>query len=139
MDNVAVVVDELEAAIAFFADLGLERDGGTTVEGPWVDGCVGLTGVRSEIFMMRTPDGLTKLELTKYHAPDAVSVPAPPANTIGLHRLMFAVDDLEATLERLRPHGAEVLGEVTRYEDAFLLCYLRGPAGIIVALAEELP
>ncbi|MFF8406224.1 VOC family protein [Streptomyces sp. NPDC015684] len=140
MDNVAIVVDHLDAAVAFFTDLGMELEGRAQIEGLYADRTVGLDGVRSDIAMMRTPDGHSKLELTKYHAP-AVSDAEPgnpPPNTLGLHRVMFAVDDIDDTIARLRPHGAELLGEVARYEDIFRLCYLRGPAGIIVALAEQI-
>jgi catechol 2,3-dioxygenase-like lactoylglutathione lyase family enzyme len=138
MDNVAIVVDDLPAAIAFFVELGLELQGQATIEGPWADLTVGLEGVRSEIAMVRTPDGHSQLELTKYHSPPALNPnPSPPPNTVGLHRVMFAVDDLDDTLARLKPHGAEVLGEVANYENIFRLCYLRGPAGIIVALAQQ--
>jgi catechol 2,3-dioxygenase-like lactoylglutathione lyase family enzyme len=140
MDNVAIVVDDLEAAIAFFTELGMEREGGAQIEGLWVDRSVGLDGVRSVIAMMRTPDGHSKLELTKYDTPAAIgsTPPDPPANTLGLHRVMFGVDDIDDTLARLRSHGAELLGEVARYEDSYRLCYLRGPAGIILALAEQI-
>jgi catechol 2,3-dioxygenase-like lactoylglutathione lyase family enzyme len=140
MDNFGVVVDDLEAAIAFFAELGLEPEGRQSIEGRWAERVVGLDDMRSEIAMMRTLDGQGRLELTKYHRSTALSaVPkiAPP-NTLGLHRVMFAVDDIEATVARLQPHGAELLGDISRYEDSFLLCYLRGPSGIIVALAEQL-
>jgi catechol 2,3-dioxygenase-like lactoylglutathione lyase family enzyme len=138
MDNVAIVVDDLDAAVAFFTELGMELDGKAQIEGVWADRTVGLDGIRSEIAMMRTPDGHSKLELTKYHAPAAVAADNPPPNTLGLHRVMFAVDDIDDTVARLRAHGAELLGEVTRYENIFRLCYLRGPAGIIVALAEQI-
>jgi catechol 2,3-dioxygenase-like lactoylglutathione lyase family enzyme len=140
MDNVAIVVDDLDAAVAFFTELGMELDGKAQIEGPWADRTVGLDGIRSEIAMMRTPDGHGKLELTRYHAPAAAAAGPqdPPPNTLGLHRVMFAVDDIEDTVARLRGHGAELLGEVARYENIFLLCYLRGPAGIIVALAEQI-
>ncbi|HEX4291797.1 MAG TPA: VOC family protein [Trebonia sp.] len=140
MDHVGVVVDDLEAAIAFFVELGMELEGAVPVEGPWVDRVCGLDDVRAEIAMMRTPDGHGRLELTKYRTPAALS-PEPenaPANTLGLRNVMFAVDDLEDVLARLRGHGAELVGEVTRFEDSYLLCYVRGPAGIIVALAEQL-
>jgi catechol 2,3-dioxygenase-like lactoylglutathione lyase family enzyme len=139
MDNVAIVVDDLDAAVAFFTELGMELEGKGQIEGLFADRTVGLDGIRSEIAMMRTPDGHSKLELTKYHAPAAVPAPGNlPPNTLGLHRVMFAVDDIHDTVARLRAHGAELLGEVARYEDIFLLCYLRGPAGIIVALAEQI-
>jgi catechol 2,3-dioxygenase-like lactoylglutathione lyase family enzyme len=140
MDNVLIVVDDLEAAIAFFTELGLELEGETTVEGQWVDRIVGLDGVRSDIAMMRTPDGHGRIELDKFHTPKAVRAEPEdaPVNTLGIRRIMFAVDDLEEVLARLRAHGAELLGEVIRYEDMYKLCYIRGPEGIIVALAEEL-
>ena len=140
MDNVAIVVDDLDAAVAFFTELGMELEGKGQIEGLWADRTVGLDGVRSDIAMMRTPDGHSKLELTKYHAPaaDGAEPENPPPNTLGLHRVMFAVDDIHDTVARLRAHGAELLGEVAQYESIFLLCYLRGPAGIIVALAEQI-
>ncbi len=140
MDNVGIVVDDLDAAVAFFAELGMELEGKGQVEGLWADRTVGLDGVRSEIAMMRTPDGHGKLELSRYHAPAAAGAGPqdPPPNTLGLHRVMFAVDDINDTVARLRAHGAELLGEVAQYESMFLLCYLRGPAGIIVALAEQI-
>jgi len=140
MDNVAIVVQDLDAAIQFFAELGLVLEGRMQVEGDWVDRVVGLTGVRSEIAMMRTPDAHSRLELTKYHAPAAVTVQTktPPANTLGLHRIMFAVEDIDGVLARLRKHGAELFGEVAQYEQMYRLCYLRGPEGIIVALAQRI-
>ena len=139
MDNVAIVVDDLDAAVAFFTELGMELEGKGHIEGLFADRTVGLDGVRSEIAMMRTP-GHSKLELTKYHVPAAVGAGPenPPPNTLGLHRVMFAVDDIQDTVARLRAHGAELLGEVAQYESIFLLCYLRGPAGIIVVLAEQI-
>ncbi|WP_433272366.1 VOC family protein [Actinosynnema sp. CS-041913] len=137
MDNVAIVVDDLAAAKAFFAELGLELEGEATVQGSEVDRLVGLVGVRSDIAMMRTPDGHGRLELTKYHTPSSpAGDPRAPANTLGAHRVMFAVDDIDDILDRLRPHGAELLGELVQYENSYRLCYLRGPAGILVALAE---
>ncbi|WP_395244144.1 VOC family protein [Agromyces sp. MMS24-K17] len=139
LDNVAIVVDDLDAAIAFFTDLGLEFEDRAFIDGDFADQTVGLDGIRSEIAMMRTPDGHGRLELTTYLSPEA-SAPSPavpPPNTLGLHRVMFAVDDLDATLARLRPHGAEPLRDVANYEDVYRLCYVRGPAGIIVALAEQ--
>ena len=141
MDNVAIVVDDLDAAVAFFTELGMELEGEAPIEGDWVDRVNGLDGVRVDIAMMRTPDGHGKLELTRYHTPAAVGAGPenpPPPNTLGLHRVMFAVDDIHDTIARLRPHGAELLGEVAQYENIYLLCYLRGPAGIIVALAEQI-
>jgi catechol 2,3-dioxygenase-like lactoylglutathione lyase family enzyme len=140
MDNVGIVVDDLDTAIAFFTELGMELEGRAQNEGDFVDLTVGLDGVRSEIAMMRTPDGHGRLELARYQTPAAVAaVPEnPPPNTLGMHRVMFAVDDINDSVTRLRAHGAQLLGEVARYQDAFLLCYLRGPAGIIVALAEAI-
>jgi catechol 2,3-dioxygenase-like lactoylglutathione lyase family enzyme len=139
MDNVGIVVEDLDAAIAFFAELGMQVEGRAQIEGLWADRTVGLDGVRSEIAMMRTPDGHGRLELAKYHAPAAVASDpqSPSPNTLGLHRVMFAVDDVDGTVERLRAHGAELLGEVARYRDSYRLCYIRGPAGIVVALAEQ--
>jgi len=140
LDNVAIVVENLDAAIAFFADLGLELEGRAQIEGGWADGVVGLIGVRSEIAMMRTPDGRSRLELTEYRIPPAVQTePVQPAsNTIGLHRLMFNVDDVDATFARLESHGATLVGKIQDYEGIYRLCYLRGPSGIIVALAQDL-
>ena len=140
MDNILIVVDDLKAAIAFFAELGLELEGETTVEGEWVDRIVGLDGVRSDIAMMRTPDGHGRLELDRFHTPPAVRAEPvnAPVNTLGIRRIMFTVDDIEDVLARLQTLGAELIGEVVRYEDSYRLCYVRGPEGIIVALAEEL-
>lgn len=130
MDHVGVVVDDLDAATAFFTELGMELEGRTPVEGRWVDRVVGLDGVRVEIAMMRTPDGHGRIELTRFRTPAAVSAePAhAPPHTLGIRRIMFAVDDLADVLARLRAHGAELVGEVARYEDAYRLCYVRGPA-----------
>lgn len=140
MDHVGVVVDDLEAAVAFFTELGMEVEGRMPVEGRWVDRVAGLDGVRVDIAMMRTPDGHGRLELTRFHTPAAVGVEPEnaPANALGIRNVMFAVDDLEGVLARLRPHGAELVGEVGQYEDRYRLCYVRGPEGIIVALAEQL-
>ena len=139
MDNVAIVVDDLKAATAFFVELGLELEAEATVEGRWVDRIVGLDGVRSDIAMLRTPDGHGRLELTKFHSPPATTAePNAPVNTLGMGRIMFAVDDIEDVLAGLQAHGAELVGEVVQYEDKYRLCYVRGPEGIIVALAEEL-
>ena len=140
MDHVSVVVDDLEAAKAFFVELGMEQEGEGLVEGPWVDRVNGLDGVRVDIAMMRTPDGHSRLELTKFHSPAVVS-PEPKnalGNTLGLRSIMFAVEDLDDVVDRMRNHGAELIGEIEQYEDSYRLCYVRGPAGIIVALAEEL-
>ena len=140
MDNVGIVVDDLPAAIAFFVELGLEVEGEMPVEGRWVDQVVGLDGVRVDIAMLRTPDRHSRLELIKFQKPAAVSAEPTnaPANTLGIRRIMFAVDDIDEVLARLQARGAELVGEVAQYEDKYRLCYLRGPEGIIVALAEQL-
>ena len=140
MDHVSVVVEDLEAAKAFFVELGMELEGEAPIEGPWVDRINALDGVRVDIAMMRTPDGHGRLELTKFHNPAVIS-PEPKnalGNTLGLRSIMFAVDDIDAAVAGLRAHGAELIGEVEQYEDIYRLCYVRGPEGIIVALAEEL-
>jgi len=139
IDNIGIVVDDLKAATAFFVELGLELEGETTVEGQWVDRVVGLDGVRSDIVLMRTPDGHGRLELTRFHTPPATTAePNAPANTLGIRRIMFAVEDIEDVLARLQAYGAELVGEVVQYEDKYRLCYLRGPEGILIALAEQL-
>jgi catechol 2,3-dioxygenase-like lactoylglutathione lyase family enzyme len=140
MDNVLIVVDDLAAAIAFFVELGMELEGQTTVEGESVDQLVGLDGVRADIAVVRTPDGHGRVELTKFHTPKAISAEPKnaPANTLGIRRIMFAVDDIEDVVARLRTHGAELVGELVTYEDSYRLCNVRGPEGIIVALAEQL-
>ncbi|MET8909950.1 VOC family protein [Micromonospora sp. NPDC004551] len=140
MDHVSIVVDDLEAAVSFFAELGMELEGEAPIEGPSVDRLNGLDGVRADIAMMRTPDGHGRVELTRFRSPAAVSAepPAAPPNTLGLRSIMFAVDDIEDVVARLRTRGAELVGELTRYEDSYQLCYVRGPAGVIVALAEQL-
>ena len=139
MDHVGIVVDDLDAATAFFVELGLELQGGGPVEGGWVDRVVGLQGIRVQMAMMATPDGHGRLELVKFHAP-----PGPggdrraPANTPGIRHLAFAVGDIDAVVARLKARGAEMVGEVERYRDMYRLCYLRGPEGIIVELAERI-
>jgi catechol 2,3-dioxygenase-like lactoylglutathione lyase family enzyme len=140
MDNVGVVVDDLAAAIAFFAELGLALEGEAQVEGHWVDRVVGLHGVQVDIAMMRTPDGCGRLELMKFRRPKATNAEGKnvPPNTLGIRRIMFAVKDIENVLARLRAHGAELVGELAQYEDSYRLCYIRGPEGIIVGLAEPL-
>jgi catechol 2,3-dioxygenase-like lactoylglutathione lyase family enzyme len=140
MDNVLIVVDDLEAAIAFFAELGLEVEGRATVEGPSVDRLIALEGVRADIVSMRTPDGHGRIELDKYHTPAAVRAEPEdtPVNAVGIRRIMFAVDDIDDVLARLRSHGAELVGDVVQYGDSNRLCYVRGPDGIIIALAQEL-
>jgi catechol 2,3-dioxygenase-like lactoylglutathione lyase family enzyme len=140
MDNVLIVVEDLEAAKAFFTELGMELEGETQVEGDWVDRVVGLNDVRADITMMRTPDGNGRVELTKFHTPPAVrdGPKNAPANTLGIRRIMFAVDDIDDVVARLRSRGGELLGEIAQYEDIYRLCYLRGPEGIIIGLAERL-
>src|SRR5436190_21075937 len=140
LDHVSVVVDDLPSAIAFFTALGMTLDGQTPIEGPWVDRVNGLEGVKVDIVMMRTPDGHGGLELTKFRNPKLVAT-APaiaPPNTPGLRSVMFTVESVDDTVARLRANGGELVGEVAQYEDKYKLCYMRGPAGIIVALAEEL-
>src|SRR5215210_2209043 len=141
MDHVSVVVDDLPSAIAFFTTLGMAREGEAALEGEWVDRVNGLEGVRVDIVMMRTPDGHGLLELTKFRNPKLVEIePAiAPPNTLGLQSVMFTVESVDETVARMRAHlGAELLGEVAEYENLYRLCYMRGPGGIIVALAEEL-
>ena len=140
LDHVSVVVEDLPAAIAFFTELGMTVEGRAPIEGPWVDRVNGLDDVQVDIVMMHTPDGQGKLELTKFRNPKLVEIqPAvAPPNSPGLRSVMFAVDSVDDTLARLRAHGAELIGEVARYENKYKLCYVRGPASIIVALAEEL-
>ena len=140
MDNVLIVVDDLEAVKAFFLELGMELEGEMPVEGRWVDRVVGLENVRCDIATLRTPDGHGRLELDKFHTPAAVGAESKnaPVNTLGIRRIMFAVDDIDDVLARLRAHGAELIGEVAQYEDKYRLCFIRGPEGIIVGLAEEL-
>ena len=138
MDNVLIVVDDLEAVKAFFIELGLKLEGETTVEGPEVGALIGLKDVRSTIAMLRTPDG-QGVELDKFHSPGAIRFGPvdAPVNTLGIRRVMFAVDDIDGVLARMRIHGAELIGEM-QYEDTYRLAYIRGPEGIIVGLAEQL-
>ena len=140
MDNVLIVVNDLEAAIAFFAEIGMEVEGRTTVEGDWAGRVIGLEGVRADIVMMRTPDGHGRVELSKFHSPPAVtSEPQQaPANTLGIRRIMFAVEGLDDVIARLRTHGAELLDDVAQYGDSYRLCFVRHPEGFIVGLAEQL-
>ena len=140
MDNVLIVVEDLEAAKAFFVELGMELEGQTVVEGPSVDATVGLDGVRADIAMMRAPDGNGRVELTRFHTPPAVRAEpvSTPANALGIRRIMFAVDDLDDVIARLRTHGAELVGDIAQYEDSYRLCFMRGPEGIIIGLAEQL-
>ncbi len=140
LDHISVVVDDLEAGISFFTTLGMTIEGKTPVEGDWVDRINGIEGVQVDIVMMRTPDGHGRLELTKFRNPKLVDIePAmAPPNALGLRSVMFAVENVDDTVARLRANGAELIGEVAQYKDLYRLCYMRGPAGIIVALAEEL-
>lgn len=140
MDNVLIVVEDLEPAKTFFAALGLELEGETRVEGEWADRVVGLENVKCDIAMMRTPDGHGRIELSKFITPEATrdGSEEPAVNTLGIRRIMFAVDDVDEVLDRLRSHGAELVGDVAQYGDEYRLCYVRGPEGIIVGLAEEL-
>lgn len=140
MDNVLIVVEDLEAAQAFFAELGMELDGETTVEGPWAGKVIGLENVRADIIMMKTPDGHGRVELSRFHTPPAVRTePADaPANALGIRRIMFAVEDIDDVVTRLRSHGAEVLDEIAQYENQYRLCFVRGPEGILIGLAEQL-
>ena len=139
MDNVGIVVEDLPATIAFFRELGLELEGRATIEGEWAGRVTGLGNQHVEIAMMVTPDGHSRLELSTFLKPPVVSDHRnAPVNSLGYLRVMFAVDDLDATLERLRPHGAQLVGEVVDYENVYRLCYIRGPEGILIGLAEEL-
>jgi catechol 2,3-dioxygenase-like lactoylglutathione lyase family enzyme len=140
LDHISVVVDDLAAAIAFFSELGLELEGKAAVEGEWVDRVNRLDRVQVDIVMMRTPDGHGRLELTKFRHPKLVELePAiAPPNALGLRSVMFTVESVDETVARMRAHGAELVGEVAQYQDLYRLCYMRGPAGIIVSLAEEL-
>ena len=140
MDHVSVVVDDLPTAVAFFTTLGLAKEGEAAIEGDWVDRINGLDGIQVDIVMMRTPDGHGRLELTKFRNPGLVELkPAiAPPNALGLRSVMFTVESVDDTVARMRAHGAELLGEVVQYEGKYRLCYMRGPAGIIVSLAEEL-
>jgi catechol 2,3-dioxygenase-like lactoylglutathione lyase family enzyme len=139
MDNVGIVVQDLDAAIAFFTELGLTLEGRAPVEGDWADGVTGLRGMRVEIAMMRTPDGHSRLELSRFIAPPVVADHrVAPVNALGYLRVMFAVDDLDDTLARLGKFGAKLVGEVVQYENIYRLCYIRGPEGILIGLAEQL-
>jgi catechol 2,3-dioxygenase-like lactoylglutathione lyase family enzyme len=140
MDNVLINVEDMEAAKAFFTELGMELEGETTVEGPWADQTVGLDGVRADIAMLRTPDGHGRVELSRFHTPAAVRLEPEdaPSNALGMRRIMFSVDDVDDTVARLRKHGAELVGEIAQYEDFYRLCFVRGPEGIIIGVAQEL-
>lgn len=140
MDNVLIVVEDLDAVIAFFVELGMELEGKGPVEGAWVERVIGIDDVRQDVAMLRTPDGHGRVELAVFHTPKATrSTPEDaPTNTLGIRRIMFAVDDAEEVLARLRGHGAELVGEVAQFEDSYRLCYVRGPEGIVVGLAQQL-
>jgi len=139
MDNVGIVVEDLDAAIAFFTELGLQLEGRAPIEGDWADGVTGLRGMRVEIAMMRTPDGHSRLELSRFFAPAVVADHrVAPVNSLGYLRVMFAVDDIDDTLARLGKLGAKIVGEVVQYENVYRLCYIRGPEGILIGLAQEL-
>ena len=139
MEHIGIVVEDLEAATGFFTALGLQMQGEASVEGPSVDRINGLEGVRADVVMMEAPDGGTQLELARYQSPPSAEDHGnPPANTPGIRHILFVVDDIHTTLDDLRPHGAELVGELENYEDSYWLCYLRGPAGIIVELAEKI-
>ena len=140
MDNVLINVEDMGAAKAFFTELGMEVVGETTVEGPWADKVVGLDGVRADIVMLQTPDGHGRVELSKFHSPNAVRLePHPaPTNALGMRRIMFAVEDIDDVVARLQKQGGELVDEIAQYEDAYRLCFMRGPEGIIVGIAEAL-
>ncbi len=139
MDNVGIVVESLDTAVAFFAELGLELEGRTMIDGDWSGRVTGLRDQRVEIAMMRTPDGHSRIELSRFLTPPTVSDHRnAPVNSLGYLRVMFAVDDLDDTLIRLRAHGAQVVDEVVEYRDLYRLCYVRGPEGILIGLAEQI-
>ena len=139
MDNVGIVVEDIDAAIAFFVELGLQLEGRAPIEGAWADEVTGLPGMRVEIAMMRTPDGHGRLEISRFLAPPVVADHRRgPVNALGYLRVMFTVEDIDDTLTRLRKRGAELVGKVAQYENAYRLCYIRGPEGILIGLAQEL-
>jgi catechol 2,3-dioxygenase-like lactoylglutathione lyase family enzyme len=140
MDNVLINVEDMEAAKAFFIELGMELVGETQVEGEWAGKVIGLENVRADIAMMQTPDGHGRVELSRFHSPPAIRLEPEnaPSNTLGKRRIMFAVDDVDEVVEGLRKHGAELLDEIAQYENLYRLCFVRGPEGIIVGIAEEL-
>lgn len=139
MDNVGIIVEDLDAVVAFFVELGLELEGKATVEGDWVDRLIALESARCDMAMLRTPDGQVRIELSSFQQPKALrNEPNAPVNTLGLRRLMFAVTDIDGILAGLQKHGAELIGEIVQYEDFYRLCYLRGPEGIMIALAQSL-
>ena len=139
MDNIGIVVESLDTAIAFFNELGLTLEGRATIEGEWAGRVTGLGNQHVEIAMMVTPDGHSRLELSRFLAPPVVADHrTAPVNALGYLRVMFAVDDLDATLARLRTHGAQLVGDVVQYEDVYRLCYIRGPEGVLIGLAEQI-
>ncbi|WP_433664133.1 VOC family protein [Nocardia sp. CA-128927] len=140
MDNVLIVVEDLDAVIAFFVELGMELENRGPVEGRWVERVIGVDDVREDVAMLRTPDGHGGVELAMFHTPKAIRTEPKnaPTNTLGIRRIMFAVDDIDDVVARLRAHGTELVGEIAQYEQTFRLCYVRGPEGIIVGLAEQL-
>ena len=139
MDNVGIVVESLDTAISFFTELGLELEGRATIEGEWAGRVTGLGDQHVEIAMMRTPDGHSRLELSRFITPATVADHrTAPVNALGYLRIMFAVDDIDDTLARLRAHGAELVGELVQYQDSYRLCYVRGPEGILIGLAEQI-
>ena len=139
MDNVGIVVESLDDAVSFFAELGLELEGRATIEGAWAERVTGLRQMRVEIAMMRTPDGHSRLELSRFLTPPAIADHRnAPVNALGYLRIMFAVDDIDETLTRLRKCGAQLVGEVVQYQDVYRLCYIRGPEGILIGLAEQI-
>ncbi|MGK5684232.1 VOC family protein [Actinoplanes sp. URMC 104] len=140
MDNVLIVVEDLDAVIAFFEELGMELEGRGPIEGDWAERVIGLRDVRQDVAMLRVPGAPGRIELARFHRPQPIT-PDPadaPANTLGIRRVMFAVDDIDDTVARLRRHGAELVGELVQYENVYRLCYVRGPEGIVVGLAEEI-
>ena len=139
MDNVGIVVEDLDATIEFFTELGLELEGRAPIEGNWADGVTGLRNMRVEIAMMRTPDGHSHLELSRFLAPPVIADHRnAPVNALGYLRVMFTVDDIDDTLVRLRKRGAQLVDKVVQYNDAYRLCYIRGPEGLLIGLAQEL-
>ena len=140
LDNVLIVVDDLDAVVSFFVELGMELEGQGPVEGRWVERVIGIDDVRQDVAMLRIPGGHGRIELARFHTPEAIRAEPKdaPVNTLGIRRIMFAVDDIDDVVARLRAHGAELVGAVAQYEDLYRLCYVRGPEGIIVGLAEEL-
>jgi catechol 2,3-dioxygenase-like lactoylglutathione lyase family enzyme len=139
MDNVGIVVEDMDATIAFFTELGLELEGRAPIEGEWAEGVTGLRAMRVEVAMLRTPDGHSRIELTRFLAPPVVADHRrAPVNALGYLRVMFAVEDIDDTLARLSKHGATIVGKVVQYEDIYRLCYIRGPEGILIGIAQEI-